>query len=78
MAKESLLSINSHNYYAGNLQTENGVPITRNADDHYHGFGIKSMMLIVKKYGGTISFDAKNQIFNLNVLFPIRAGADAS
>ena len=27
------------------------------------------MMLIVQKYGGTISFQAENGIFNVNILF---------
>ena len=29
------------------------------------------MALIVEKYGGTISFHAKSQVFNVNILFPL-------
>lgn len=71
-AKGQLLSINSHNYYGGKLRMKNGIPLTQSADTQHHGFGIKSMMLIAQKYEGTISFDAKDQIFNLNILFPLQ------
>ena len=53
---------------------EGGLPGTSNRDRTLHGFGVKSMVMIVEKYGGTISFDAKDQIFNLNILFPISGG----
>ena len=71
-AKDNLLSINSHNYYSGNLRMGNGIPLTPNPKDNYRGFGIKSMMLIVKKYDGTIAFNAKDQIFSINIFFPLR------
>ena len=70
-AEHALLSINSHNYYGGEIHLERGLPVSDQAKTGYHGFGIKSMVLIVEKYGGTISFHAKNQVFNLNILFPL-------
>lgn len=72
-----LLSINSHNYYAGTIRMENGLPVTSNPDRASHGFGVKSMAMIVEKYGGEISFDARDQIFNLNILFPL-SGTDSA
>ena len=66
-----LLSINSHNYYSGDIHMEHGLPVTSKEDKSYHGFGIKSMVMIVEKYGGTISFEVKDQVFNLNILFPL-------
>lgn len=70
-AEGELLSINSHNYYSGSVQMENGLPVTSKEDKDYHGFGVKSMVLIVEKYGGTISFDTRGQIFNVNILLPL-------
>ena len=70
-AEHALLSINSHNYYGGEIHMERGLPVSDQAKTGYHGFGVKSMVLIVEKYGGTISFHAKNQVFNLNILFPL-------
>lgn len=65
-----LLSVNSYNRYAGEMIMRDGIPITR-GDPHYHGFGTKSMVSIVNKYGGTVSFHAKDGVFNLNMLFPL-------
>ena len=49
---------------------QDGFPVTRD-DPSRHGFGTKSMAAIVNKYGGTVSFQARNGIFNLNMLFPL-------
>ena len=65
-----LLSVNSCNCYAGQMTMRDGVPVT-SGDPQYHGFGTKSMVAIVNKYGGTVSFQAKDGVFNLNMLFPI-------
>ena len=64
-----LLSVNSHNYYEGDLRMDKGVPRTTSGDTSVHGFGVRSMMMTVKKYGGTISFKAENGVFNVNILF---------
>ncbi len=67
-AERAFLSINSHNYYGGEVRMERGLPVSNQAETGYHGFGVKSMALIVEKYGGTISFHAKSQVFNVNIL----------
>lgn len=72
-AEGELLSVNSHNYYSGEVQMTDGLPVTGSGDSDYHGFGVKSMVMIVEKYGGSISFDARDQVFNLNILFPLSA-----
>ena len=33
--------------------------------------------MIVEKYGGSISFDAKDHVFNLNILFPLGLAAQS-
>lgn len=65
-----LLSVNTYNCYDGELTIVDGLPVTH-GDPTYHGFGTKSMATIVSKYGGTLSFQAKNGMFNLNMLFPL-------
>lgn len=70
-AERGLLSIHSHNYYQGKVRLEKGLPLTTNEDKAIHGFGVKSMNLIVEKYGGTISFQPEDGVFNLNMLFPM-------
>lgn len=65
-----LLSVNSYNCYAGEMEMRDGLPVTR-GDPQFHGFGTKSMVAIVNKYGGTVSFQAKDGVFNLNMLFSL-------
>lgn len=65
-----LLSVNSYNRYAGEMVMRDGIPIT-SGDPSYHGFGTKSIVAIVHKYDGTVSFQAKDGVFNVNMLFPL-------
>ena len=71
-----LLSVNIHNPYIGTLKMENGIPQTTSNDQNTHGFGIKSVMMTVQKYGGSISFQTDDQIFNVNLLFPLSSDPD--
>lgn len=70
-ARGQLLSINSHNLYAGQVHLNNGIPQTDSANKKVHGFGIKSMMMVVEKHGGTMTFNTENHTFNINILFPL-------
>lgn len=70
-AQGTLVSINSHNYCSGELSFADGLPVSTNqTDPQNHGFGVKSMKMIVEKYGGEIAFEVSGQIFNLNILLP--------
>lgn len=70
--QNELLTINISNYYQGKIQRdEEGFPLTNKENHGYHGFGIRSIQSIVQKYGGNISFVTDDNIFRLNLLFPI-------
>ena len=47
----------------------NGIPKTTKSDERFHGFGIKSMQMIVEKYKGTMRFDVSEDKFCLDILF---------
>jgi len=64
-----LISIHIENYYQGNLEFEDGLPITTNEDKDFHGFGMKSMKYLVGKYGGELSIKLDDDVFNLNIVF---------
>ena len=67
------LSISIKNSFFGKIDfDENGIPITTKKDVFYHGYGAKSISLIAGKYDGSVSFGIKNDLFNLNVLIPIK------
>ena len=66
-----MFSINSHNFYAGEVVMRDGFPLTNSDNQMDHGFGVKSIAAIVHKYGGNVSFQAKDNVFNLNIIFSL-------
>lgn len=63
--------IHAENYYQGELQMENGLPVTRKEDRDYHGFGMKSIRLIAEKYQGTLVCGGADGLFHLDILLPL-------
>lgn len=49
----------------------NGLPVTTKPDRENHGFGVKSIQSIARKYGGSTSFQVNNGWFVLKVLLPL-------
>lgn len=48
-----------------------GLPQTTKADSINHGFGIKSMKMIVEKYKGCMNINTDNSTFSLQIALPI-------
>lgn len=67
---KSFLAINIHNYYMGELHFDGQLPMTTKGDTTSHGFGMKSVLAICKKYGGEMSISTEDNVFNLNIVFP--------
>ncbi len=68
--KGKFISVSAKNPYVGEVSlAENGLPITDKADKDYHGFGVKSIAFIVKKYDGELSVSLEDGVFSLNILF---------
>lgn len=62
-----LVSISVTNYYRGELQFEAGLPVTTRSDpEGLHGYGMKSMRAIARKYGGEMTVRAEGGVFVLN------------
>ncbi len=66
----NMLSIHIENYFIGTIEFKNGLPVTK-GDKNYHGFGMKSIELIVKQYHGELSASTKEDIFTLDIIIPI-------
>lgn len=63
-----LVNVSVENFCEGEPAFRDGLPIsTRGAG---HGFGMRSMELIAKRYGGELSARAEDGVFWLNVLLP--------
>ena len=74
-ANGMFLRIQEDNYFDGALKFEDGLPVTTKGDRDYHGYGMKSIRLIVDKYGGEMQIDARDGVFSLNILLPLRTDA---
>lgn len=66
------VSINVENMYVGDIVFNNGLPVSNKGDKINHGLGTKSMKMIVERYNGVIAYSAKNGVFDLNILLPIK------
>ena len=65
--------IREENYVEGEVVFKDGLPVTTKSAD-YHGFGVKSIQMIVEKYNGYFSFRQSGDIFRLEILFPEERG----
>ena len=69
----SCTSIFISNYYEGKIILDNnGMPKTTKANNGYHGYGLKSIKLIVDKYDGDFKIDIKDSIFMIQILFTVQ------
>lgn len=72
LERGSMLHIFIDNYFDGKLEFRNGFPVTSKDDKGYHGYGVKSMQMIAKKYGGDIRISVNNHTFSLQIMLPVR------
>lgn len=69
----ALVSVTASNYFTGEIRfSADGLPLTSKKDTNYHGFGMRSIEAVVKKYGGNLSVVVKDDLFRLNILLPRR------
>lgn len=64
------LVISTENAYVGRIEMEGELPKS-NRKDAGHGFGIKSMVAIVERYGGLYSFETEGGVFILQLMLPL-------
>lgn len=64
------LSVHIENFYDGEILFEGGLPATDKNKD-YHGYGIKSMDFIARKYNGYMHITTDDGIFCLDFVFPL-------
>lgn len=68
--KGAFINIHSYNYYETPIIMENGIPQTTKKDSFFHGYGMKSIRMIVDKYEGEMVITAEDNIFDINIVFP--------
>ena len=58
------------NYFDGTLNFQNGQLMTSKADRDYHGFGVRSIEMLIKKYKGNMRISHVNHTFSLQMMLP--------
>lgn len=61
-------SITIENYYEGNIEIYNDLPKTSKGNNVFHGFGMKSIKMIVEKYNGYMNIDYNDNKFTLSII----------
>lgn len=56
------------NPYQGILTFDHDLPVTTKSDSRYHGFGMRSIQLVVEHYHGALSIETQHQWFSLNIV----------
>lgn len=68
--RHGMLAIRCDNFFNGELRASAGLPSTSKRNAAEHGYGLKSMQMIAKKYGGSLTVSAREDIFRLSAVLP--------
>jgi hypothetical protein len=69
--KNDMLIVQEENYFNGDLAFRDGLPVTTKENKNYHGFGMRSIRMITRKYEGELSASVADNVFHLNIVFPL-------
>lgn len=70
-SQEYFVSISATNFFSGTINIADGLPKTTKVDRLYHGFGLQSIKMLTEKYQGDLNISVKEDIFTLDILFPL-------
>lgn len=62
--------IQIENFLAERPREEQGMPLTTKKDKENHGYGLKSVRYILKKYEGIMRISMENRMFSLTIALP--------
>lgn len=72
-SQKDFLIMRFENFFEGKLKSSEGViKTTKTHKSEFHGYGIKSIMHTVKKYGGAVRINVKDKWFKLTILIPFQ------
>lgn len=69
--EKTFVLLRVENYCETPLVFRDGLPTTTKANKNFHGYGLKSIRYVAKKYGGTATATVMNNWFELKVLLPL-------
>ncbi len=70
--KMGMILVHCENAYSGALQFEDALPITTKTDKRYHGYGLRSVRLLVERYNGSMKIHTSGNVFALDILLTIK------
>lgn len=68
--KKEFTIFSVRNTYQGEIEYENGMIKTIKDDKQNHGFGIKNMIRVIEKYGGSYVIEHENGEFFFSIMIP--------
>ena len=71
--QQNFLVMNIINPMKESLVYEEELPVSTKGDRRFHGFGLRSMQYMVKKYDGFLNISEEDGCFSLKILIPIPA-----
>jgi predicted transcriptional regulator len=74
--RQHFLVISVTNPLQQELKFVDNLPQSTKPKDGYHGFGVRSMRSIIRKYGGELTAAAEGGLFALRMLIPITEGEE--
>ena len=70
--KERMAFLKIENYCETEPHFQNGLPVTtKNNNSFDHGYGMRSIRSVVRRYDGELKISTNNHVFTLSVLLPI-------
>lgn len=70
--RNGMILIKECNYFIGTRNIENGLIKTTKQDDIHHGYGLKSIKMIVESCLGTMNISIQDDMFFLNIALPVQ------
>ena len=66
-----IIFIRIENYFEGDPpEFKDGLPVTTHRDKLMHGYGMKSIRMIVQRLGGELKIKAESGLFSLVLVIP--------
>ncbi len=60
------------NYFGGELTMQDGMPVSTNKEEG-HGFGLKSIKMLVDEFEGAMKAKPEGDVFHLNIILPLKS-----
>ncbi len=71
--KDNFISIHIENYCPTKIDFKDGFPLTTKENKALHGYGLRSVAYITKKYHGRYAVEQHGDVFEVNILFNKKA-----